>query len=138
MSAFVSINIKDIHLQLKPHAIKIWNDNALCDLLKVNAESSTEELIKNIKTEYFKLFADEFKVSNNSMAVEIWVHVYAEKFAEAIKDFSSINFVDKIADKIIYHAEIIDIGEIGHDDNRFLWNALAPFKFAIADLLFRK
>ncbi len=65
------------------------------------------------------------------MAVEIWAHVYAEKFAEAVKNFSSINFVDKIAEKILHHAEIIDIGEKGHDDNRFVWDSLAVFKSAI-------
>lgn len=138
MDEFVEINIKDIHLKLKPHAIKIWNNDALCELLKVDAESSTDELIKNIKSEYLKLFADEFKVSDNSMAIEIWAHVYAEKFAEAIKNFSSVKFVDSITDKILQHAEIIDIGETGYDDNRFVWDGLAPFKSAIAELLFVK
>jgi len=136
MNEVVTINIKDIHLQLKSHAIKIWNNDALSNLLKVDAESSTEELIENIKDEYFKLFGDEFKVSDHSMAVEVWAHVYAEKFAEAVKNFSSVKFVDAMADKILQHAEIIDIGETGYDDNRFVWDALAPFKSAIAELLF--
>lgn len=136
----LSFSVKNhiISLQFQPHAIKIFNDDALSGLLMADAESSTEELIKNIKTEYFKLFADEFKVSNASIAVEIWAHVYAEKFAEAVKNFSSINFVDKVADKILQHAEIIDIGEQEHDDNRIVWDGLAVFKSAIAGLLFAR
>lgn len=131
-----TLEIRGINFQLKPHAIKIWNNDALSNLLKVDAESLTNELVENIKSAYFKLFADEFKVSDHSMAVEIWAHIYAEKFAEAVKNFSSVKFVDAIADKILQHAEIIDIGETGHDDNRFVWDALAPFKPAIAGLLF--
>ena len=138
MDEFVAININNVQLRLKLHAIKIRNDNALSDLLKVNAESSTQELIEDIKSEYFKLFVEEFKVSDHSMAVEIWGHVYAEKFADAVKNFSSINLIDRIADKILYHAEIIDIGEKGYDDNRFVWDGLAAFKSVIAGLLFSK
>jgi len=138
MDEFVIISIRDIHLQLKPHAIKISNNDALSALLTEDAETATEKLINDIKSEYLKLLAEEFKVSDHSMAIEIWAHVYAEKFAEAIKDFSSIDFIDAIANKILKHAEIIDIGESGHDDNRFVWDGLAPFKSTIASLLFSK
>ena len=138
MNELVTINIKDVHLQLKPYAIKIYNNAALLTMLAENAEAATDELISYIKAEYLKLFNDDFKVSDASMAVEIWAHVYAEKFAEAVKNFSSIDLIDKIADKIMLHAEIIDIGEKGHDDNRFVWNALARFKSAIAGILFAK
>jgi hypothetical protein len=136
MSTPVLVRSEIINVELKPHAIKIWNDDALPGLLKVDAESSTEELIENIKREYFKLFNIEFKVSNASIAIEIWAHVYAEKFADAVKDFSSVKFIDGIADKILRHAEVIDIGETGHDDNRFVWDGLAGFKSVIAGLLF--
>ena len=133
-----TLEISGISFQLKPHAIKISNNDALSALLTEDAETATEKLINDIKSEYLKLFAEEFKVSDHSMAVEIWAHVYAEKFAEAIKNLSSINFIDAIANKILKHAEIIDIGESGHDDNRFVWDGLAPFKSTIASLLFSK
>jgi hypothetical protein len=126
-----------IKLELKSHAIRIFNNDALWAMLEKNAEAATEQLILDIKKKYFELFNTDFKVSDASIAVEIWGHVYAEKFAEAIKNFSSINFVDKIAEKILHHAEIIDIGETGYDDNRFVWDSLAVFKSVIAGLLFK-
>jgi len=67
--------------------------------------------------------------------VEIWGHVYAEDFAAAIKQLSTLSFIDNIAEKIIDHCEIIDIGEAGHDNNRFIWDRLASFKSMIAKLL---
>jgi hypothetical protein len=134
----VLIQDKAIGLQLNLHAIKIFNSDAFSAILAKNAEAATEQVITSIKNEYFKLFNVDFEVSGDSMAVEIWAHIYAEKFAEAVKNFSSINFIDKIADKILHHAEVIDIGETGHDDNRFVWDALAVFKSAIAGLLFSR
>jgi hypothetical protein len=129
---------KNISLEFELHAIRIFNNDALPAILEKNAEAATEELVRDIKKKYFELFNTDFKVSDASMEVEIWAHVYAEKFAEAVKDFSSINFVDKIAEKIIYHAEVIDMGEHGHDENRFVWDGLAPFKHTIASVLFAK
>jgi hypothetical protein len=136
MNTSVLVHGKEITLQLKQYAIRIFNNEALSAMLEQNAETATEELITCVKEEYFKLFNSDFKVSNASMAIEIWAHVYAEKFAEAVKDFYFINFIDKIAEKILHHAEIIDIGEQGHDENRFVWNSLAGFKSVIAGLLF--
>jgi hypothetical protein len=134
----VLINNQSISLQLNLHAIKIFNSDALSSILAQNTEATTQKLVDSVKTEYLKLFNVDFDVSDNSMAVEIWAHIYAEKFAEAVKNFSSISFVDKIAEKIMQHTEVIDIGERGHDDNRFVWDGLAVFKSAIAGLLFSK
>jgi hypothetical protein len=136
MHTSVSVRGKNIDTQLNLHAIRIWNNDELSNLLSTDPEAATDELTLCIQAEYVKLFDTAFKVSNASIAVEIWAHVYAEKFAEAVKSFSEIQFIDKLADKIIHHAEIIDIGEKGHDNNRFIWDGLAVFKSAIAALLF--
>jgi len=132
----ILINNKNINLQLNLHAIKVFNTDSLSAIIAENTEATTQKLIDSIKKKYFKLFNVDFEVSDSSMAVEIWAHIYAEKFAEAVKDFSAVNFIDKAAEKIMHHAEVIDIGERGHDDNRFVWDALAVFKPAIAGLLF--
>ena len=138
MNIFINVRNYNLTVEMKLHALSILNNNELQLLLKQDAEASTDEFVTRIKTEHFNLFNIDFKVSDMSMAVEIWAHVYAEKFAEAVKNFSSINLIDKIAEKIMQHAEIIDIGEKGHDDNRFVWDALSVFKSGIASLLFAK
>ena len=127
-----------IQVDFALNALRIINDNSLQELLVKGGKAATDELVSGIKKQYFQLFNIEFKVSDASMSVEIWAHVFADKFAESIKRISSINFIDKIAEIIIRHTEIIDMGEKGHDENRFVWDALAPFKAQISGLLFAK
>ena len=138
MNLTIPLRGNNINLRAKLHAIKIFNDDELSSALEQNTESITDELVSNIKSAYLNVFNCDFEVSDASIAVEIWAHMYAEKFAEAVKSFSSLKLIDDVADKILHHAEIIDIGERGHDDNRFVWDSLAALKSPIAALLFRK
>lgn len=136
MNAIIPVYNTNINVLLKPHAIKIFNDKALNALLHHNTKIATDELIILIKNKYFELFNTRFKVSDASMALEIWAHVYIQKFAEVFK--SSFWPFNKLAQVIIFHCKEIDIGELGHDDNRFVWNWLAFLKPAIARLFFNK
>ncbi len=135
MNTTLTIRGKKISIALVQHAVRITTDDELTNLLALDTEAATAELVAAIKTAYKNLFNTEFAVSDSSMIVEIWGHVYADQFANWIKEISDINFIDKIADKVIYHAEYIDIGESGHDNNRFVWDGLAAFKSVIAALL---
>lgn len=135
MKKTVTLDGKNITVDLEEFVIRIYNDDDLQALLAHNTEAITGELIKNIKAEFYKLNKKEFEIPAASIAVEIWGHVYADKFFEAVKSFSSIGVIDKLAEKFLVHCERIDIGEQGHDDNRFVWDMLAPFKSAIAKLL---
>ncbi|MBV9962920.1 MAG: hypothetical protein JO072_11800 [Parafilimonas sp.] len=136
MTTSITAQGKIVVVEFKLHAIRIFSSDVLQQLLKDDPQAGTQELIGNIKKEYQRLFNKDFNVSDSSMSVEIWAHVYADRFAEGVKEYSSINIIDKIAEKIIQHADVIDIGEKGHDENRFFWNGLAPFKEAIANILF--
>lgn len=135
MNTSVTIRDKKIDLQLQQHKINISNDNELFTLITCEPEDAAAELVVQIKTEFKKFCNKEFKVSDASMIIEIWGHVYAEKFAEAIKSFTSIEFIDDLAEKIIHHCEVINIGEPGYDNNRFVWNKLVTFKSIIAKIL---
>ncbi|MDQ2752190.1 MAG: hypothetical protein M3R72_04115 [Bacteroidota bacterium] len=123
---------KIISVELVEHVVRITIDNGLTALLQHNTTVATEELVLAIQAEYEMCFHAAFKVANKSMAVEIWGHVYAGQFAGWIKKISNIGFINKMANFVIYHAETIDIGEKGHDSNRFVWDAMAFFKPMIA------
>ena len=110
---------KKLPFLLRQYAIHIFTDGELTSLLTRDAETATDELVAEIKNEYVRQFNTEFKVSAHSMAVEIWGHVYADEFAKWIKTISDIGLIDKGADMVIFHAAVIDIGEHGHDSNRF-------------------
>lgn len=135
MYKVISVQGKSLQLEIAQHKVKLANNEQLASLLEHNTEAATDELVTAIKTAFLQQNNREFDISNNSIAVEIWGHVYTENFAEAIKSLSPFSFIDSLADKIIGHCEIINIGESGHDNNRFIWNSLAAFKSNIAALL---
>jgi hypothetical protein len=132
MDITITVRGKSLHIYIRQHIIRITNDDELIALLAHDTEAATGELITTIKVRYQEEFGKKLKVSDKSMAVEIWAHVYVEKFAKAI---ASLRITRKLADAIIRRCEIIDIGEWGHDQNRFVWNALSIFKPLIAALL---
>ncbi len=131
----ISCRGKRISLRLLQQVIRIIADEELAQVLATDTEAATTELVTAIKTAYRMRYNHDFQVSDASFAVEIWGHVYADKFADIIKQLSPFGWIDKIADKVIYHCAIIDIGEEGHDDNRFVWDRLAPFANTIARML---
>ena len=132
-----SIKIVDIKIdiELEDHIIHITNNDALANLLACDTEVRTEQLVHSIKIAYYKLFNKNLEVSDASMAVEIWGHVYTDKFANAVKSAVSLKLIDKLAEKVVERCEIIDIGERSHDYNRFVWDGLASVKSIIAKFL---
>ena len=138
MTTTITINGEEIKVELDAHIIRITNDDQLSTLLAHKTETVTLNLVNAIKEAYKNLYKQELDISDASMCVEIWGHVYTDKFAEAIKSISSLDFIDKLAEKIIERCEVIDIGESSRDGNRFFWNALVPLKSAIAALLPKK
>ena len=134
-----SINIRDknIAVQLHENRIAIINDEQLHAVVTEMPETATDELVSAIKKEFLVQFNKDFEVTNASMAVEIWGHVFAEKFANAVKAITSVKLVDELAEKISLHCEVINIGEKNHDNNRFVWDWLASFKQIIGAILLR-
>ncbi|HEY2727930.1 MAG TPA: hypothetical protein VGI61_12195 [Parafilimonas sp.] len=135
MNYTITVLDNKIDVRLEDHIIHITNNDALTNLLACNTETKTEQLVHSIKIAYYKLFNKNLEVSDASMAVEIWAHVYTEKFADAVQSSASIKLIDKLAEKVIERCEIIDIGEHGHDYNRFVWDGLAHLKSIIARFL---
>lgn len=132
MDITITVRGRTLRVCIQPHITRITNDDELTALLAHDTEAATGELITAIKARYLEEFGKELKVSDKSMAVEIWAHVYVEKFAKAI---ASLQFTRKLANVIIRRCEIIDIGEWGHDENRIVWDALSIFKPVITVLL---
>lgn len=134
-----SINIRDknISVQLKENSIRIISDEQLQVLVTKMPEAITDEFVLTLKREFHTQFNREFAVTDASMAVEIWGHIFAEKFANAIKEITPVKIADELAEKICLRCEVINIGEKNHDKNRFMWDWLAPFKPVIAAMLLR-
>jgi hypothetical protein len=133
----ISASGKNISVWLKESMVDIINDEQLSGLVTKMPEAATDELVSAIKKEYHDLFNKDFDVTDASMAVEIWGHVFAERFADAVKDIAPVKLVSSLAEKISAHCEVINIGKNDHDSNRIIWDWLAAFKPAIAAILLR-
>lgn len=131
----ISIRDKNISVRLQENKIGIKSDEQLSALVTEMPEAATDELIGAIKNEFYLQFNKDFGVDDDSMAVEIWGHVFTERFADAVKALSPVKIVDDLAERISSHCEVINIGKKEHDRNRFVWDLLATFKPAIAMML---
>lgn len=124
-----------IQVNMERHAVHIVNDKELWGLLNEQTEAATDDFISLLKQEYQRLFGQELDISDASLAVEIWGHVYCEYFAHVLDNIVDLNLIKQLTDKIAANCEIIDCGESSADNNRFFWNMIAPFKKQIAALL---
>lgn len=115
--------------------IRIKKPRALQKFLSSAIDNRSEVLANYIKQDYFLLLNKELEISNDSLIVEIWGHVYASYFARAMKNLIKLKLVENVADFIITRSDTIDCGESEVDSNRKLWDVLANFKGIILTFL---
>lgn len=127
-----------IKVQLEQGALHIANDKELWGLLNEETEAATDDFILLVKAEYKRLFNQTLNISDASLAVEIWGHVYFEYFALIFEKMVNMNLIKQMTHKITDYCEIIDCGESGKDSNRFFWDMVAPFKKQVAAMLPQK
>jgi hypothetical protein len=134
---YISINIrnKNISVQFQEKGIAILNDEELSGLVTKMPVPATDELVAAIKKEFRVQFNKDMNIKDASVTVEIWGHVFAERFADAIKAVAPVKWVNPFTKKIDSHCKVINIGNKENDRNRILWDSLAVFKPAIAALL---
>ncbi|MBS1747481.1 MAG: hypothetical protein JST21_15040 [Bacteroidetes bacterium] len=135
MIEIICIQNKNISVKFKEHILHVFTDAELKSLLSQKTEVLTDELVEAILLKYRSLFNTDFTVSRKSLAVEIWGHIYADKLMIALQSVAIFGFMKRLIERFKKRFEKIDIGEKGHDYNRFLWDFLAKFKPRIAKLL---
>lgn len=118
--------------------IRIKKPRALKKFLSEDIEYRSEVLANYIKQDYFLIFNRELEITNDSLKVEIWGHVYASYFATGIKNLIKLKLVENAADFIINRSETIDCGENEVDSNRKFWDVLANLKGMIITFLPKK
>lgn len=126
-----------IRVSFNPKIIHIINDKELECLLSENLEGGTQELVKLIKEDYFKEYHEALRISDDSMMIEIWGHIYFEYFTVLATRIFPWEIADKIAGWVIERCEVIDSGEEEVDIDRKFWSSLIPFKEIITIALIR-
>lgn len=118
--------------------IQIKKPRALKKFLSEDIELRSQVLVNYIKQDYFNFTGKELMVSNDSMIIEIWGHIFASHFAKAMKNLIKLKLVEDAADFIIKRSDYIDCGENEVDLNRKFWDLFANFKNLIIAFLPKK
>lgn len=132
----------NILLCYSDNIVQIKCDENLMDYLALPGNGALV-LSRYIKENYRNYMNRDLKISEDSLAIEILAHAYADKFAETIEKLSNKltkkneNEVVRVMEKIRDRTEIIDCGEKSIDSNRFVWDMLSPFSGIIYTMLGR-
>lgn len=122
----------NITISFQEHWANITTDKSLMDFLSLPGNGSVE-LADYILKRYRELFQKTLEISEMSLAVEILVHAYLDRFslnASAIRNVLPEHVsgpILRIAGKVHERTEIINCGEKSVDNNRFVFDGLAPF-----------
>ncbi len=135
MEKIVELNGCRLTVVFEPLLIRIKTPKVLKKLLAKDIDSRSVQLVKAIKQDYQALMGKELMISEDSMIVEIWGHIYAANLAKAIKNLIKLQLIENFADLIIERSEVIDCGESEVDSNRKVWDVLANFKGTILSFL---
>lgn len=113
--------------------VQITTDTYLIQYLNKKGKKDASTLATHILNKYKELMKTPLKISKDSLAVEILIHVYFEQLADILQSSSPLvpkelkQKLNPLLSKIKSHTEIIDCGEKSVDSNRHIFDSLAPF-----------
>ena len=133
---------KEIRVEFERQKVHIYARKPLYDFLEQKSKKDALVLSEYILRDYKKLYGRELKISRDSMAVEILIHVYVDKVLKRIEAKEHAREQEGIHRKLAQiceglqvHTGIIDCGEKEVDSNRIVFDGLVPFKGMIFKLL---
>lgn len=117
-----------ISVALEPKLIRVYSNAALWKYLDGMANSRFELMVNTIKADYEKEFDKPLDISNNSLIVEILVHVYCDYLGLSFNRIVRVKWIQNLVEKLLKRAEVVDCGEKSVDSNRWVWDLLAGSK----------
>jgi hypothetical protein len=114
-----------IKVTFKAKSIHIDNDVMLWNMLNAARLVHSRTLIAHILDEFEKQQGRTLAISSNSLIIEVWAHVYIDYFAKVLDDITPLNLLASVKNAVGRWCDVIDCGEQGVDNNRFLWDMLS-------------
>ena len=124
----------NIKIQLDEGIIRVYSNAALWEYLNGQTRQRLRLLAETVKDEYAAVFGKPLQIGTNSLIVEILVHLYCDYLGLAFNRYVRIPVIQKLVNKLLERAEVVDCGEKAKDGNRWVWDLLAPgqgFFFAL-------
>jgi len=119
--------------QVQQYAIDVfftpgtWNIPNTADLaaLMENDPQSFYALYELLQSEHQHLFGRKMNIERESFVVELWAHLFVEKFLRIGRKYARFDSFEKLIDQVLKRTAMIDCGEEDNDHNRKLWDLLA-------------
>lgn len=109
-----------IGLKLEPQVVRVANDFVLDVYLQADPKNCMR-LAKYICCTYKQKYMEELRISERSLAIEIYGHYKMQKAAEKLQNATGPK---KLTDWLIGHTTVIDCGSAEKDNNRIIWDTL--------------
>ena len=120
---------KGISISFEDRIVRIKSDSVLMEYL---AREGNDAVILSgyILGTYYDMYHKPLEITQHSLAVEILIHAYLDKFLrmierkEIVDVFGSKEILLKLVHSLEEHTEIIDCGEREVDNNRIVFDML--------------
>ena len=123
----------DISVCYTEQLVQIKTDEKLLAFLKKPRQDATA-LSEYMKKTYEEIFGKELKISVESMAIELLIHLYADEFVHGIEYFGKFlplylqAELETYMQKMERRTEVIDSGEAEIDPDRKFFDRLVPYR----------
>jgi len=128
MDKIYDLQGSQIKVTLEPKLVRVYSNASLWKYLDGKAGSRFKLLVEVIKTDYEEQFGQPLAISNDSLLVEILIHVYCDYLGLNFNRIVRVKWIQKLVEKLLKRAEVIDCGEKSIDSNRWVWDLLAGSK----------
>lgn len=131
-----------VSIKYNKKLVQIKTDKCLLGYLEKKGNGSLDLADYILKT-YQSVWGCVLDISRESLSIEILIHAYLDVFSDKIETISKAVSPKELEDLIAYmekikgHTNVIDSGEKSVDSNRFIFDALVPFKDLIYFMLGR-
>ena len=109
--------------RLEPEVVRLDNDVALSQLLR-GKKPAARRLARQILREYRSAYGRELRITEGSLAAEIWYHY---RFHVLFLRLRKLKIKNRLLSRLLRSTETIDMGERARDNNRLLWDLLGFF-----------
>ena len=123
----------DISVCYTEQLVQIKTDEKLLAFLKKPRRDATA-LSEYMKKTYEEIFGKELKISVESMAIELLIHLYTDEFVHGIEYFGKFlplylqAELETYMQKMERRTEVIDSGEAEIDPDRKFFDRLVPYR----------
>lgn len=107
--------------------ISIDNNQSFQKLMNDIPKSGILELTTQAKRHYFEIYAEAIRITDRSLALEIWGHYFFEKYFSTFKVLFKKLGLKSIKNRLVQATDAFDCGEKAYDSNRLIWDFGAIF-----------